>query len=1061
MSRRTRKPTLRAIEAAQTAIHLRSAPAVEQARSASSTPRHASPASSVASAGPAAAPVKRNGRAVNARGAQAVARELARNHASVPGLGEEEDEDGTMYEDDSQQEPQQDMTLYCVCLGYDTGEQPMIQCEHCSNWFHFSCVSLNDDIAAKIEAYACDMCEQMGMGATRLLAAAQVGSSSSTAFYAHAKDDFDDATSDAGPPSGDDDDGDESIDDDHDAPDDTDDDIDDGKPVPSKKKKRKTAARGKKRDLATSDDDYDGEMHDDAAPKKKKRASKPAPRRSSTHDVKPSTSVATTSVPQSDKTRTHVVKQLTTIFSSIFSAAGGGGGGAGSAGIEVRSGAFAEEVESELFDGFAEVDDKGVRGPRAKYVAKFRSLHFNLKSNAYLRSRVANNELGAAKLIHLSAEDLQTPELRAMAESVRAASLRNSVKEALAAPTAKRTHKGEEEIDNEASRIIAAEQHERAQEERDKMEVAQQKKKDERDSAAAALQSPLDAAFADSHYSAASPGAGAASPDSSRESPAAAAAVRPRSSLVPTGGSPGPAGADEREGTHSGAASPGSPFDNGSPRPSARPRQSASSFDMSSIWTKAKAASPPVDSQPDAAAAPGAPQEPVPQSDDPFDVGGAKAADSGDDDFEDDLFRDPAASPSKRKPAALKPPALDELPPVWAGDFIVPDEGGFPTFAVQVGGRPLGSALGTWRKLLPKGLTTAGRIPTPTAQKYLVDCALAPTRELVILALLPDLTGPSTQFPHKPAADKCLAKHQHIVDQYVRRDRIGVVQPPKELGKLVKDIYIVPLRNGDDLPDFVELVDEHIVPPSRKRDKDLVLAVLVVQKGVLPTVQPAPLAVTTPPPAPPPSSTSTSFVSAPPAAPLAVGPAPLPAGPPSFPSSFAGSPFPHHPPGPPSAHPPYSPPAHVAYGAPPPPFGAPPPPAPPSTAAPPAFDPVAMQSLLAQVNPDTLNSLLANPALLNGIPGFGAPSSAPAPVAAAAAPAPAPLEPSAARGPPVHPSRMALLGAVPPAGPAGTTQSQQQAPAPYGAASDGGWGARQGGQGYGPAQGGAGGAYGY
>ena len=881
------------------------------------------------------------------------------------------------------------------------------------------------------------------------------------------------------------------MDDQHDAQDCSDDDDDgDDKPEPSKKKRR-PAARGKKRDLAASDDDYDGEMHDDAAPKKKKvrllviyatlaanaavreqvtdprhppqRSSKPAPRRSSTHDVKPSTPAAVTSVPQSDKTRTHVVKQLTTIFSSIFSATGGGGGGggAGSAGIEVRSGAFAEEVESELFDGFAEVaevDDKGVRGPRAKYVAKFRSLHFNLKSNAYLRSRVANNELGAAKLIHLSAEDLQTPELRAMAESVRAASLRNSVKEVLAAPTAKRTHKGEEEIDNEASRIIAAEQHERAQEERDKMEVAQQKKKDERDSAAAALQSPLDAAFADSQYSAASPGAG--SPGPSRDSPAAAA-VRPRSSLVPTDGSPGPVAADEREGTNSGAASPGSPFDNGSPRPSARPRPSASSFDMSSIWTKAKAASPPVDSPADAAAS-SAPQDPMPQSDDPFDLDGAKATDSANDDFEDDLFRDPGASPAKRKAGAPKRPALDELPPVWAGDFIVPEEGGFPTFAVQVGGRPLGAAQDTWRKLLPKGLTTAGRIPTATAQKYLLDCAIAPTRELVILALLPDLTGPSTQFPHKPAADKCLAKHQHIVDQYVRRDRIGVVQPPKELGKLVKDIYVVPLRKGDDLPDFVEMVDEHVVPPSRKRDKDLVLAVLVVQKGVLPTVQPEPLAAATPPSAPPPAPTATPSFSAPPPppppAPFAAGASPFAAAPPSYPSSFAaGSPLPHHPPGPSSTQPPYSPPAQVGYGSPAPPFGSP---AHPSTAAPPAFDPAAMQSLLAQVNPDALNSLLANPALFSGLPGFGAPpASAPAGVVP-----PAAHEPPASRGPPMHPSRMALLGAAPAAGSAGMPQQhqqqQQQAPAPYGAASDGGWSARQGGQGYSPPQGGGGG-YGY
>lgn len=33
--------------------------------------------------------------------------------------------------------------------------------------FHFTCVGLTDGSAAGIEAYSCDMCEQMGMGSTR------------------------------------------------------------------------------------------------------------------------------------------------------------------------------------------------------------------------------------------------------------------------------------------------------------------------------------------------------------------------------------------------------------------------------------------------------------------------------------------------------------------------------------------------------------------------------------------------------------------------------------------------------------------------------------------------------------------------------------------------------------------------------------------------------------------------------------------------------------------------------------------------------------------------------
>ena len=131
----------------------------------------------------------------------------------------------------------------------------------------------------------------------------------------------------------------------------------------------------------------------------------------------------------------------------------------------MRAAAFAESVEAELFDGFGEVDHKGIKGPRTKYAAKFRSLHFNLKSNAAFRSRISSSSLGPAEIVNMSNEDLLTPELKAMAESVRAASLKHSVKEVLTAPTAKRTHKGEEEIENFAASAAAAEERESEQRE--------------------------------------------------------------------------------------------------------------------------------------------------------------------------------------------------------------------------------------------------------------------------------------------------------------------------------------------------------------------------------------------------------------------------------------------------------------------------------------------------------------------------------------------------------------------------------------------------------------------
>lgn len=118
MSGRTRKPTLRALEAAETALHVRSHGG-ERSRlgGPSSSSRLGSPASSTASGpSPAAAPVKRNGRAVNARGRQAVAREAKVAQHQLGGAGEddEDDEDAEGMDGGAFGEQEQDMTL-CEC----------------------------------------------------------------------------------------------------------------------------------------------------------------------------------------------------------------------------------------------------------------------------------------------------------------------------------------------------------------------------------------------------------------------------------------------------------------------------------------------------------------------------------------------------------------------------------------------------------------------------------------------------------------------------------------------------------------------------------------------------------------------------------------------------------------------------------------------------------------------------------------------------------------------------------------------------------------------------------
>lgn len=167
-----RKPTARVLDAVESQQLLSSlsherrrapaGPAAAAAAAAAHAPASAQAGSGTAAAGAQgrSAPVKRRGKAQNAKGKQAVARE--QGLAAATALDSAPDAAAEAVGDDDEE---QDMTLCalsepprgapkhremadrpvspcrqtdCVCLGYDTGEQPMIQCEHCSNW----CVSL-------------------------------------------------------------------------------------------------------------------------------------------------------------------------------------------------------------------------------------------------------------------------------------------------------------------------------------------------------------------------------------------------------------------------------------------------------------------------------------------------------------------------------------------------------------------------------------------------------------------------------------------------------------------------------------------------------------------------------------------------------------------------------------------------------------------------------------------------------------------------------------------------------------------------------------------------------
>lgn len=55
-----------------------------------------------------------------------------------------------------------DRNLYCICKRpYRTSDGGMIQCFHCKNWYHFSCLKINMEEANSFARWYCNACQQL------------------------------------------------------------------------------------------------------------------------------------------------------------------------------------------------------------------------------------------------------------------------------------------------------------------------------------------------------------------------------------------------------------------------------------------------------------------------------------------------------------------------------------------------------------------------------------------------------------------------------------------------------------------------------------------------------------------------------------------------------------------------------------------------------------------------------------------------------------------------------------------------------------------------------------
>jgi len=325
------------------------------------------------------------------------------------------------------------------------------------------------------------------------------------------------------------------------------------------------------------------------------------------------------------------------------------------------------------------------------------------------------------QIVNMSAEDLLTPELRAMADSIRARSLKESVKLVAEAPRIRRTHKGEEVVDEFATTDTSV-----------KVDATDSPLRASTSTFPGDAQSPR---LPQQESGRRSPSISVPPADSVSQSPVQrherrASSGRPRMLSTTTsfvvnavdlgledGSNRNPPNELTTEPLSLSTLSQGDEEMNGSlgmVDRSESPSTSKSKFDFASIWGSFKAPTTPKIDQTDGTNV-DMPEgrEVKPGEDyDPFDLKPSNNSDEEVDMELDELLNaDPTTAPtvSTTPPGSPPPQAptisslefIKTFAPVWAGEVSMPDEGGYPCVAVQIGGRALGAAEEVWRGILP------------------------------------------------------------------------------------------------------------------------------------------------------------------------------------------------------------------------------------------------------------------------------------------------------------------------------------------------------------------------
>ncbi|CDO75985.1 hypothetical protein BN946_scf184548.g2 [Trametes cinnabarina] len=523
--------------------------------------------------------------------------------------------------------------------------------------------------------------------------------------------------------------------------------------------------------------------------------------------------------------------------------------------LEARAKQFGADLEQCMYELYAEPDKQGKHVAAGKYKERFRMLTFNLSKadRVVLHMRIASSRISPKELSTMSSTDLASEEEKQSIKKLEEESLAHSILKKSIVPRAKLTHKGLQDIEDvtgagqrEAEREREEEEEERI--ERERLARLRQQAQRAQSQGSAPPESPVvpqtptwggpppvpphAASAADpSSSSAVSMGRPLFVPSASDfaatgpvenelnladlinidEEPSGEVAMTPVDAVPTPFGSPAPLSTDSK--------------------PEQPPElQSRPSFDLNALWTPS-----PAGAHTSEQAGPAQPQEssqPMPVSTE-LAVEAGLAPETEDQDF--DMFLSTNdQEPEQQEEAAEVTPAVTETKevafedraPVWSGTLSMPLDSAIPqevgVTARQGGGRTLPVDSPLWHTLFPSNeLRIDGRVPVEKSAQYLTQVRLNPTKELI-----------AAVFSAAPNSDP--SGFHAIKNHLLSKGRHGLIFPwghnPKSSAP-GRELYMVPLLSTDPIPEYMELLDQLQLPPTR--NTDYLVGIWVLTKGKL------------------------------------------------------------------------------------------------------------------------------------------------------------------------------------------------------------------------------------